>query len=157
MTATSTDRIDKQIHLNATLDRVWQALTDYREFSQWFGVALACPFVQGQEMTGTFTKTCCEEKKTLPFKVFVKTIQPKNYFAFEWHPYAVDLEVDYESETPTLVEFTLESKEGGTLLKVSESGFDALPAHRRDEAFRMNSGGWEHQMGNIQSYVIKNT
>jgi hypothetical protein len=51
------------------------------------------------------------------------------------------------------VEFTLEKTETGTLLKVSESGFDALPATRRDEAFRMNSGGWTEQMKNINSYV----
>ena len=39
------------------------------------------------------------------------------------------------------------------LLKVVESGFDKLPASRRAEAFRMNSGGWEGQMRNIAKYV----
>ena len=28
------------------------------------------------------------------------------------------------------------------MLQVVESGFDKIPAHRRDEAFRMNDGGW---------------
>ena len=41
----------------------------------------------------------------------------------------------------------------GTLLTVVESGFDALPSERRAEAFRMNEGGWEAQIHNIDKYV----
>ena len=41
----------------------------------------------------------------------------------------------------------------GTRLTVVESGFDQLPAHRRGEAFRMNSGGWAMQMENIERHV----
>jgi hypothetical protein len=41
------------------------------------------------------------------------------------------------------------------LLRVIESGFDRIPAARRAEAFRMNSGGWEEQMVNIEKYVAK--
>ena len=53
----------------------------------------------------------------------------------------------------TLVEFRLEATDGGTLLKVVESGFDRLPASRRDEAFRMNDGGWKQQLANIERHV----
>jgi hypothetical protein len=62
--------------------------------------------------------------------------------------------VDYSSEEPTLVTFTLSDAPGnGTLLTVVESGFDKVPAHRREEAFRMNSGGWDAQMQNIARHV----
>jgi uncharacterized protein YndB with AHSA1/START domain len=30
------NRIEKRIQLNAPVSRVWRALTDYREFGQWF-------------------------------------------------------------------------------------------------------------------------
>ena len=53
----------------------------------------------------------------------------------------------------TLVEFTLEEIPGGTLLTITESGFDAIPAERRDEAFRMNDNGWTGQSKNIAAYV----
>jgi hypothetical protein len=36
---------------------------------------------------------------------------------------------------------------------VVESGFDQVPPHRRLEAFRMNSNGWEAQMRNIARHV----
>ncbi len=43
------------------------------------------------------------------------------------HPYAVDPDIDYSKEPTTLVEVGLEAKAGGTLLIVTESGFDAIP------------------------------
>jgi hypothetical protein len=55
--------------------------------------------------------------------------------------------------TNTLVEFRLEKIEAGTLLTVTESGFENLPADRRLEAFRMNEAGWTEQLKNIGSYV----
>jgi hypothetical protein len=39
------------------------------------------------------------------------------------------------------------------LFTVVESGFDKVPAHRRLEAFRMNSQGWDAQVGNIARHV----
>jgi Activator of Hsp90 ATPase homolog 1-like protein len=61
--------------------------------------------------------------------------------------------VDYSQETPTLVEFRLESTPTGTLLLLTESGFDKIPSDRRLEAFRRNEGGWTQQMKNIENYV----
>ena len=56
-------------------------------------------------------------------------------------------------ETPTLVEFRLEKTASGTLLTVTESGFDKVPAERRAEAFRMNDKGWTTQVKNIEAHV----
>jgi uncharacterized protein YndB with AHSA1/START domain len=146
----STDRIEKSIELNADVDRVWRALTDHREFSQWFRVNLESPFVAGQSTRGKITHPGYEH---LVMEVVVCAIEPKRLFAFRWHPYAVDTNMDYSKEPPTLVEFRLEPTSTGSLLRVTESGFDALPAARREEAFRMNSGGWEAQLKNIATYV----
>ncbi len=74
-------------------------------------------------------------------------------FSFHWHPYAIDPQVDYSHEPPTLVEFHLEAIATGNRLTVTESGFDAIPAARRDEAFRMNSQGWAIQVERIEKYV----
>jgi hypothetical protein len=86
-------------------------------------------------------------------EIEVLAIEPEVYFSYAWHPYAVDLKIDYSRETPTLVEFRLETIAGGTLLKVSESGFDRIPSQRRAEAFRMHSQGWERQMENAKAYA----
>lgn len=70
-------------------------------------------------------------------------------------PYSVDPKIDYSKETPTLVEFRLQKTTSGTLLVLTESGFDKIPADRRLEAFRRNERGWTEQMKNIESYVAQ--
>ena len=49
------DRIEKRVELKAPVARVWRALTDHREFGQWFRVNLAGPFVPGQVSRGKMT------------------------------------------------------------------------------------------------------
>ena len=145
-----TDRIEKRIELKAPVSRVWKALTDHQEFGQWFRVKLDGPFVPGQVSTGYITYPGYEHLK---WHATVQRIQPERLFSFTWHPYAIDPSVDYSSEEPTLVEFRLEQMAGGTALTVTESGFDKLPAHRRDQAFRSNDGGWGQQVENIRKHV----
>ena len=52
MSTSSTDRIVKKIELKATPARVWKALTDSKEFGQWFRVSLEGPFVPGKTARG---------------------------------------------------------------------------------------------------------
>ena len=144
------DRIEKRIELKAPVSRVWQALTDHREFGAWFRVALEGPFVPGQEVRGRITWPGAEH---LTMTATVQRMESERRFSFTWHPYAIDPTVDYSAEPPTLVEFTLEAIPGGTLLTVTELGFAALPAHRRDLAFRMNEQGWSIQIQNITQHL----
>lgn len=144
------DRIEKQIELKVPRARVWRAPTDHREFSAWFGVNLESPFVPGQSTAGQITFPGYEHMR---MEVVVQKIEPENYFSYTWHPYAIEPEVDYSQEPPTLVEFNLEEKGDGTLLKVTESGFEKIPAHRRNEAFRMNANGWAEQLKSIEEHV----
>ena len=55
--AGSTDRIEKQVHLRAPRERVWQALSDSSRFGTWFGVDFDGPFVEGERLTGRITPT----------------------------------------------------------------------------------------------------
>lgn len=150
MKTTGTDRIERQIELNAPPARVWRALTDHKEFGQWFRVDLETPFVLGKATRGRLRYPGYEH---IIMEVVVQKMEHDRLFSFHWHPYAVDPSVDYSAEPPTLVEFTLHPTPAGTLLTVTESGFDAIPVERRDEAYRMNSGGWAAQMENIRSHV----
>src|SRR5579871_6989417 len=127
--------IEKRIELNAPVSRVWRALTDYREFGEWFRVKLDGPFAPGRVSTGHIAYPGYEHLK---WEAVVQKMEPERLFSFTWHPYAVDPNKDYSDETPTLVEFTLQKTANGTLLVVTESGFGNIPAERRADAFRMN-------------------
>jgi uncharacterized protein YndB with AHSA1/START domain len=144
------NHIEKKIELKAPVSKVWQALTDHREFGTWFRVKLEGPFMPGQVARGQITHPGYEH---VVWHATVVKMEPEHYFSFTWHPYAVDPAVDYSRETPTLVEFRLEKSGEGTHLTVTESGFDKVPAHRRAEAFRMDDMGWTAQVENIRRHV----
>ena len=61
--------------------------------------------------------------------------------------------VDYGNEPTTLVEFTLSETADGVLLRIVESGFDAIPESRRADAFEANSGGWAKQTELVRKYL----
>jgi uncharacterized protein YndB with AHSA1/START domain len=147
----TSDRIEKRIELKAPVSRVWRALTDHREFGEWFRVKLDGPFVPGQVSRGQITYPGYEHVK---WYAVVQKIEPQRLFSFTWH-HSHDPNADLSKEPTTLVEFRLEKTAAGTLLTVTESGFENLPADRRAEMFRMNDAGWTEQIKNIEKYVAQ--
>jgi uncharacterized protein YndB with AHSA1/START domain len=159
----STDRIEKSIFLRAPQERVWQAISDAEQFGSWFGMDLDGNFTPGVQMTGRIKPTKVDaavaqmqEKYTgTPVAFFVEQIQPMNLFSFRWHPFAIDSTIDYSNEPMTLVTFILEPVDGGTMLKVVESGFDSIPIGRRADAFEANDEGWAMQLQLIEKYLLQ--
>jgi uncharacterized protein YndB with AHSA1/START domain len=146
----NTDRIEKQIFIKAPRKRVWRALTDRNEFGQWFRVKLANGFSAGARTTGNITY---EGYEHIQFTVAVEQMAPERLFSWRWVPNAIDPARDYSPEPTTLVVFELEEAPGGTLLKVTESGFDKVPVDRRAQAYRGNDEGWGIQVENIAKHV----
>jgi uncharacterized protein YndB with AHSA1/START domain len=150
------DRIEKEVLLKAPLDRVWSAISDAEEFGQWFGVRFDGPFVAGTSVTGTITPTGVDEdvaRAQQPHAGQADTwkivaVEPQQRLAFRWHPFGGS-----DEEPTTLVEFTLEDTSGGVLLRIVESGFEAIPADRRQSAFEGNSEGWSAQTELIRKYL----
>jgi uncharacterized protein YndB with AHSA1/START domain len=150
MNAAYSDRIQKKVVLSAAPARVWRALSESAEFGEWFRIKLEGPFQEGSTIRGKLTHPGYEH---VTVEMQVEKLEAERYFAYRWHPYAIDSKVDYSNEPTTLVEFQLEPAKGGTLLTITESGFDRIPAGRRAEAFRMNDGGWTAQAENIEKHV----
>jgi uncharacterized protein YndB with AHSA1/START domain len=148
--ADMSDRIEKTVDLSAPVARVWKAITDHREFGEWFRVKLDAPFVAGAVSSGHITYPGYEH---MLWQATIKAMDEPTLFSFTWKPYAVDPAIDYSDEIPTLVEFRLAPTATGTRLTITESGFDNVPEHRRAEALRMNDGGWAEQTRNIKAHV----
>ena len=145
-----TDAIEKAIDIAAPVERVWRALTDHQQFGRWFGVAVEAPFAVGETSRGHITYPGYEH---VEWDAIIERMEPPNRFSYRWHPYAIERDVDYSAEPRTLVEFTLEPIASGTRLIVVETGFDAIPAHRRADCLRMNDSGWAEQVINIRNHV----
>jgi uncharacterized protein YndB with AHSA1/START domain len=149
---TNTDRIEKKVVLKAPRSRVWRAISDAEQFGEWFRVKLDGTFKEGQSIRGKMLHKGFEDAQ---LELEIERIDPEKYFAYRWHPYAIDSKTDYSKEPTTLVEFRLEDAADGTALTIVETGFDKIPAARRAEAFRMNDNGWTSQVRNIESYVAR--
>jgi uncharacterized protein YndB with AHSA1/START domain len=161
--ATPNDFIKKNVLLRAPRARVWRALTDAQEFGSWFGMRLDGPFVQGKSVQGRVVPTTVDAEvaahqkpyEGLLFELRVERLEPERLFSFRWHPSAVERGRDYSAEPTTLVTFELEVADGGVLLTVTESGFDAIPLERRAAAFSSNEQGWAMQMKLIEKYLAQ--
>jgi uncharacterized protein YndB with AHSA1/START domain len=159
----NTDRIEKQVLLRAPLERVWQAISDAEQFGRWFGVRFDGPFVPGGSVTAAMTPTTVDDdvaKRQEPHAGHRSTwqivaLEPQRLFAYRWHPFAVEPDVDYDREPTTLVEFTLAETSDGVLLTIVESGFDAIPESRRSDSFEANSEGWAIQTDLVRRYVAE--
>jgi uncharacterized protein YndB with AHSA1/START domain len=159
----SNDQIQKKVLLSAKRERVWRAISDSKEFGTWFGVELEGPFAPGARLKAKIVPTKVDPEvarkqesysgKTFDF--FVDRIEPMRLFSYRWHPYAVDSTTDYSKEPTTLVVFELEEAPGGTLLTITESGFDQIPLDRRAKAFESNSQGWQIQTQLIGKYLAQ--
>jgi uncharacterized protein YndB with AHSA1/START domain len=155
------DRIEKKVLLPATCERVWRAVSVAENFGSWFGVAFDGPFAAGRRLTGRIVPTTVDPEvarlqkphEGKRFEFTVESIEPPRRIGFRWHPFAIEPDVDYSKEPTTLIVFELADAPGGTLLAITESGFDSIPAERRAAAFKANDSGWEHQAGLVAKYL----
>jgi uncharacterized protein YndB with AHSA1/START domain len=144
----TTDRIEKTTLLRAPRSKVWRALTDPAQFSQWFGAELKGPFVPGARIRGPVTHPSYEH---LTMDITIERVEPERIFSWRWHP-GGDPDID-PSEPMTLVVFELEETPEGTRLTVRETGFDRVPPARRAKAYRENDEGWAGQIDSLRKYL----
>ncbi len=154
-------KIEKHVVLRAPLERVWRAISDAEEFGRWFGVRFDGPFVAGTSVTAAISPTIVDSEVAKRQEAHagvrstwqIVAIEPQRRFAYRWHPFAIDPDVDYDHEPTTLVEFTLSEQSDGVLLTITESGFEAIPEARRGPSFEANGEGWAIQTTLVRKYI----
>ena len=146
------DRIERTILLPALRARVWQILSNYREFSKWFGIEFNGPFITGARLQGRSTNRGYVH---LRVEIAVERVLPERVLSWRWHPNAIDVTRDYSTEPTTLVSFALADATAGTMLTLVESGFDNIPVIRREAAYRGNEEGWDRQLDSIRQYISR--
>lgn len=81
------------------------------------------------------------------FSISTVRLDPPRYAAFRWHSRTGD--------ATTLVEFFIEPREEGSILKVRESGFESLSDDEIEvrKAFDDNVTGWELELGVAKTHL----
>ena len=150
MTITELSRIDRTIEIKAPPERVWRALTNAAELSEWFQVTIEGEIAAGNEVWMTSVHA---EHHGQRFRVRFVEMSPPRRFVWQWHPGEVDPKVDYSSEPLTTVTFTLAPSGSGTRLSLAETGFDEITLARRAKVYGDNSQGWTEVLVWLQRYA----
>jgi uncharacterized protein YndB with AHSA1/START domain len=145
----NTDRIEREVMIGAPPERVWAVLTEPAHVGTWFGTG--SPAEIDLRPGGLMVLDHGEHGR---YSTLIVKVDPPRAFSYRWasgYPGVVAT-----SENSTLVEFTLEPADGGTVLKVVESGFDAIeiPVEREASAgFESHSGGWTGVIEKVGAYA----
>jgi uncharacterized protein YndB with AHSA1/START domain len=137
------DRIELVRIFPVSRERVWAALTQPEQLSQWFE---PMPYVDLRVGGGI------RMGRDHPTGV-IEVVEPPHRFAFRWH---ASKEVGGDPSLPvtqtsnTLVEFTLEEVAEGTRLTLVESGFASFPAEAVEHYFKQNQRGWNGALTNLE-------
>ena len=136
------DSIEREMTLNASIERVWQALTNADELAAWFPNNGAS-FEPIEGFIGWFEWDI--EECTGRYAVKVESVKAPGYIAWRW---AREADVPIENAYSTLVEWTLTKLDDGkTKVHMLESGFD------RDKDRLDNVEGWKQELGEFMEYM----
>lgn len=140
------DQIEREIHIAAPAARVWRALTEARHLGAWFGDAGATIDLRPG---GVITLTW---KKAGTTRARVVRVEPPRHFSFRW---VRGRDEEPDPDDSTLVEFTLTDADGGTRLRVTESGIRKLQMAEAEltEYAGLNGKGWTSELAELAAYA----
>jgi uncharacterized protein YndB with AHSA1/START domain len=141
----TTDRIEREIFINAPQHAVWAALTEPEHVARWFGDSAQVDLRPGGRMVFGWTEYG-------DHYAVVERVEPPGFFSYRWGHGAG---VEPAAGTSTLVEFTLTPAGPGTTLRVVETGFASLNGsdEERATAVKENTEGWAAELGELQRYA----
>lgn len=141
------DRIEREIVIEASVDRVWSTLTEAEHLGTWFGDA-------GAEVDlregGAILLEWREHGKA---RGVIEAVDRPRYFAIRW---ALLFGEEPRPGNSTLVEFTLVPEgDARTRLGVVESGFRDLDVSDEEKVrhAEQNAGGWKSELDELREYV----
>jgi uncharacterized protein YndB with AHSA1/START domain len=141
----TTDRIEREIIINAPQDRVWAVLTEADHVARWFGDSAEVDLRPGGKMIFGWKEHGNHHAR-------VERVEPPGFFSYRW---ARPVGTEPAPGNSTLVEFTLIPEGSATRLRVVETGFADLDASEKDKgtAVKQNTEGWIFELGELQEYA----
>jgi uncharacterized protein YndB with AHSA1/START domain len=121
---------------------VWPALTTAEGLGAWFGQRAAIDLRAGGAASMTFANGMTVEMR-------IERVEEPSVFAYTWR--LPNLPED--DPRRTYVEFTLEPAAGGTLLRVTETGFAQLPIDLRQETYESHRDGWSRELDELVQHL----
>ena len=140
-------QIEKEIVIEAPIDVVWRVLTEPEHMKEWFA-----PRTELVGRSGAAGVMVFPSGETYYLKV--ERFEPPHRFAYRW---LHEAGADPAPENSMLVEFTLESEDGRTRMRLVESGFDHVDwtDERKTEYFNGHTNGWQTILKRLSDYAAQ--
>ena len=140
------DIIKREITINATKERIYEAIANPEQVVLWFPETLEGDYKPGDRPIFGFG----EHGKN---QVYIVEAKPYEYFAYRWVPGANHFLGDVLTVPNTLVEFRIdEAADKSCKVTLTESGFSKLPTELMESAYKQNSGGWDFMLDRLTKY-----
>jgi uncharacterized protein YndB with AHSA1/START domain len=140
------DQIEREVLIEAPVERVWTLITESDHVGSWFADAGAeIDLRPGGAMTLRW-----EEHGAVHARV--ERVERPHLFTYRW---ANGIGVEPTEGNSTLVEFSLAAEGDGTRVRVVEIGFaglDASDAERRRKLDE-NTEGWSIELGHLAEHA----
>jgi uncharacterized protein YndB with AHSA1/START domain len=140
------DVVRREIFIHSSIKSVWEQIS---RPAWWVGDA---PGPESVEVSGS---RIVADTKYGVFPVLLEQEDPPNYLACRWAS-------SFPGEEPrtgnsTLVEFNLNEMDGGTWVRVIESGFSsfAVSEEKQQKFLQENAQGWESQLKVLRKQAIE--
>lgn len=142
------DTIEREVLIDAPVERVWSLITEAEHVGRWFGDAGAeIDLRPGGAMSISWEKYGAVRAR-------VEAVEAPTRFAYRW---AASMNVDGElgEGNSTLVEFTLAEDGAGTRLRVVERGFATLDRSEEERLHKHadNTDGWRQELDELAVYA----
>lgn len=135
-TQTSGRTLVKELFIAAPPERVYRALTEKADLERWFVTQAQV----GDAPGGPFDLTWLPHQRS---KGEIREMDPPHRFVFAW-----DLDTGGQATTCA---FDLVSQDGGTLLRLTQTGFG--DGDDWDRIYDDNSGGWDIELVNLKRWL----
>jgi uncharacterized protein YndB with AHSA1/START domain len=149
----TTDAIEREVLVEAPIERVWATITEAEQIGAWFGDA-------GAEVDlrpgGTMTVHWAEHGSV---EATIVAVDPPTTFSYCWAPFKDPAGKQPTAGNSTLVQFTLDAQGDSTLVRVVESGFAALDCSDEQRAANAagNTEGWQIELGHLEQHLREAT
>ncbi len=127
--------IEKKLNVNASVERVWKALTDPAELEKWMQMQTTFSAEVGKEFT--LKAESCEEWDGI-FSCRIKELVENRRLVYTWNTAFINAE--------TLVEIELKANGSQTELTLIHSGWEKLAANQ-EQTKNSHSEGWDLRFG----------
>jgi uncharacterized protein YndB with AHSA1/START domain len=145
------DRIERDVVIDAPVERVWALITQAEHLGTWFGDAGAeIDLREGGELELRWAEHGATRGR-------IERVDEPTAFAFRWAPFKDPGGAEPVNGNSTLVEFTLAAEGDGTRLRVVETGFAGLNTSPEQQAknHEGNTEGWSFELGELAEYATK--